>query len=109
VVGATGFEPATSCSQSKCSSQAELRSDAAELFHTPQHTSKRSLATFLARMWNSSTRPLRKESTRHAPFVSNRQAYFGANFPSTRLKYFLPSAPYRYAPTEFCGFLLVNL
>jgi hypothetical protein len=27
VVGATGFEPATSCSQSKCSSQAELRSD----------------------------------------------------------------------------------
>ena len=28
MVGATGFEPATSCSQSKCSSQAELRSDA---------------------------------------------------------------------------------
>src|SRR5688572_13642142 len=27
VVGATGFEPATSCSQSRCSSQAELRSD----------------------------------------------------------------------------------
>ncbi len=27
MVGATGFEPATSCSQSKCSSQAELRSD----------------------------------------------------------------------------------
>ena len=27
LVGATGFEPATSCSQSKCSSQAELRSD----------------------------------------------------------------------------------
>ena len=26
MVGATGFEPATSCSQSKCSSQAELRS-----------------------------------------------------------------------------------
>jgi hypothetical protein len=29
MVGATGFEPATSCSQSKCSSQAELRSGAA--------------------------------------------------------------------------------
>ena len=27
VVGATGFEPATSWSQTKCSSQAELRSD----------------------------------------------------------------------------------
>jgi ATP-dependent RNA helicase RhlE len=27
MVGATGFEPATSCSQSKCSSQAELRSE----------------------------------------------------------------------------------
>src|ERR1700722_19391193 len=29
MVGATGFEPATSCSQSKCSSQAELRSGTA--------------------------------------------------------------------------------
>jgi hypothetical protein len=29
VVGATGFEPATSWSQTKCSSQAELRSDSA--------------------------------------------------------------------------------
>ena len=27
MVGATGFEPATSWSQTKCSSQAELRSD----------------------------------------------------------------------------------
>ena len=27
LVGATGFEPATSCSQSRCSSQAELRPD----------------------------------------------------------------------------------
>ena len=27
VVGATGFEPATSWSQTKCSSQAELRSE----------------------------------------------------------------------------------
>jgi FKBP-type peptidyl-prolyl cis-trans isomerase FklB len=33
MVGATGFEPATSCSQSKCSSQAELRSDAALYSH----------------------------------------------------------------------------
>ena len=29
MVGATGFEPATSWSQTKCSSQAELRSDKA--------------------------------------------------------------------------------
>jgi hypothetical protein len=33
MVGATGFEPATSCSQSKCSSQAELRSGAALYSH----------------------------------------------------------------------------
>src|SRR5688500_835274 len=35
MVGATGFEPATSCSQSKCSSQAELRSDCGD---TASHT-----------------------------------------------------------------------
>src|SRR5687767_2081706 len=37
MVGATGFEPATSCSQSKCSSQAELRSDswAQSIAHFP--------------------------------------------------------------------------
>jgi hypothetical protein len=34
MVGATGFEPATSCSQSKCSSQAELRSDEGRLLFT---------------------------------------------------------------------------
>src|SRR4051812_29706576 len=33
MVGATGFEPATSCSQSKCSSQAELRSDSGWNIH----------------------------------------------------------------------------
>ena len=37
MVGATGFEPATSCSQSKCSSQAELRSEprGANIHHKP--------------------------------------------------------------------------
>src|SRR6266404_2533696 len=36
VVGATGFEPATSWSQTKCSSQAELRSDdRGQVSHTP--------------------------------------------------------------------------
>ena len=32
MVGATGFEPATSWSQTKCSSQAELRSDSEGIF-----------------------------------------------------------------------------
>src|SRR5687768_3054605 len=39
MVGATGFEPATSCSQSKCSSQAELRSDEGRSIFTAEPAS----------------------------------------------------------------------
>src|SRR5688500_879134 len=38
MVGATGFEPATSCSQSKYSSQTELRSDEGRSIFTAEHT-----------------------------------------------------------------------
>src|ERR1700722_19092061 len=43
MVGTTGFEPATSWSQTKCSSQAELRSDEPRNSIIPQKTTRATL------------------------------------------------------------------
>jgi hypothetical protein len=49
MVGATGFEPATSCSQSKCSSQAELRSDYRKLLFQQAVAGATSISTVVAK------------------------------------------------------------